>query len=166
MKTKLLLLLAVLSLAIADVSQADGMRQGVVAGTGMAVVDGAARDWDGGRRWRGGGDWDGGRRWRGDWDGGRRWRGDWDDGRRWRGPRDTGVEADIGVEGRIRLAEVTGGCVIGVADGGQDWVRVGVPGVSFVVPLPARLWGRLCSAAGSGYATYSRPDTRPVRRHA
>jgi hypothetical protein len=66
MKTKLLLLLALLSLAIADVSQADR---------------------DGGRRWRGGGDWDGGRRWRGDWDGGRRWYGGryWRGGRRWYG---------------------------------------------------------------------------------
>jgi hypothetical protein len=81
MKTKLLLLLGLLLLGFADVSQADG-RRGRWRG-----------DWNDGPRWRarGHGDWDHGRRWRssatwrGDWDHGRRWRGDWDHGRRWRG---------------------------------------------------------------------------------
>jgi hypothetical protein len=138
MKTKLLLLLALLSLAIADVSQADGRRW---RGDG---------DWDGGRRWRGGGDWDGGRRWRGDWDGGRRWRGDWDGGRRWRGDWDGGR--------RWR----------GDWDGGRRWRGGGywgpywrggwgpAFGVRFVVPVPV-FGGVYVRRPAPSYVTYAQP---------
>jgi Putative peptidoglycan binding domain len=136
MKTKLLLLLALLSLAIADVSQADGRRW---RGGG---------DWDGGRRWRG--DWDGGRRWRGDWDGGRRWRGDWDGGRRWRGDWD-------GRRWRGGRGWWGGRGWYGGGFWGPYWRGGWGPafGVGLVLPVP--VFGGVYVRRPASYVTYTQP---------
>jgi Putative peptidoglycan binding domain len=165
MKTKLLLLLGLLLLAFADVSQADRDDGRRWRGRG---------DWDDGQRWRGRGDWDDGRRWRGrgDWDDGRRWRGrgDWDDGRRWRGRGDW----DDGRRWRGR-AYWRGGPYWrgpywrgGYWRGGPYWrggwgpwfgVGVAVPGVRIALPLPVPAFGAVYAPAPrpAPYVTYARP---------
>jgi hypothetical protein len=140
MKTKLLLLLGLLLLAFADVSQADR---------------------DDGRRWRGRGDWDDGQRWRGrgDWDDGRRWRGRayWVEGRMWRGPYWRG--------GYWRGGPYWRG---GYWRGGPYWrggwgpwfgVGVAVPGVRIALPLPVPAFGAVYAPAPrpAPYVTYARP---------